>query len=143
MDSLTQHRQRKPLRYGRRGVGVVVGLAPFVVLAAPLRLGFDFGAVTQGLGLVGVGLAWLVAGLNAYLNIVRPLRYRRAHGSMEGFKNVSGLPLIGTMLALAGGLLGSSSVACLALGELALLLDTGGPFWFVVWTWRDASLWDT
>ena len=142
MDSPTHHRQRKPLRYGRRGVGVAVGLAPFAFLAASVPCGLQLGGVARGLGLVGVSLALLVAGLNAYLAAVRPLLYRRARGSMEGFKNVSGLPLVGSLLALVGGLLGGGSVTYVALGVVALLLDTGGLPWFIVWTWRDASFWD-
>jgi hypothetical protein len=61
---------------------------------------------------------------------------------MEKYRNVSGLPLIGTLLVLAGGVLGFGTLIPTILGMVAILLDTGGPFWFLITTWQDTSLWD-
>jgi hypothetical protein len=57
-------------------------------------------------------------------------------------RNVSGIPLIGTLLVVFGGIIdfGDGRTAVLGLGVLAL--DTGGSLWFLIATWREHSLWD-
>jgi hypothetical protein len=61
---------------------------------------------------------------------------------MGGYQNVSGLPGLSTVLTLLVIIVffGASGTALLALP--ILLIDTGGPIWFLIMTWRDESLWD-
>jgi len=71
------------------------------------------------------------------------MRFGRAWpGSLDAYKFVSGIPIIGTVVVVVGTLLGFGTLLCTTLGLLAVALDTGGSVWFLVATWRDASLWD-
>jgi len=54
------------------------------------------------LGLVLVGIAGLLAGINLYLLYLRPWRYRRRQGADEGYHFVSGLPIVGNLLVVGG-----------------------------------------
>ena len=40
-------------------------------------------------------MAAAVAGLNIYLSLIAPWRYKRETGSMQGYRSMSGLPAIG------------------------------------------------
>lgn len=89
-------------------------------------------------------LVWagLIAVLNFNLSFIRPWRYRKANGSMEGYRFVSGIPLIGwagilAAMALGWGAAGTSLMALALCG-----IDTGGPVWFLIMIWRDRSFWD-
>lgn len=80
---------------------------------------------------------------NLDLGYVRPWRYRRRHGSpTTGYRLVSGLPLVGTLLLVAGCVtaFGSPLVGCC--GLLAALVDPDGLTWIPVHTWEGGSLWD-
>jgi hypothetical protein len=50
--------------------------------------------------------------------------------------------MIGTVLSLVGGIVGFGALSAAFLAIGAILVDTGGSFWFLVVTWRDTSLWD-
>lgn len=110
-----------------RGLGVLVGCIPIAILVASL-LG-DGGSSTAGLVVMLIALA--IAALNSSLALRREER------------NVSGVPLIGTILVVVGGIVGFGSLACAVLGLVAYALDTGGIPWFVFATWRDDSLWSS
>ncbi|AKV02304.1 hypothetical protein AKJ09_08967 [Labilithrix luteola] len=86
--------------------------------------------------------ALLIGALNFHLSFVRGLLYRRATGSLDGYRHVSGLPMVGTLLVVIGTLLGFGSAVCAAIGLLAIGIDTGGLVWFLIATWKDSSLWD-
>ena len=87
-------------------------------------------------------LALPLAGLNLYLAIVRPALYRWRHGSLDGMRNVSGIPGMGTCLVIAGAVLGFADGWAAVAGLVALALDIGGLPWFLVLTWHDRSMWD-
>lgn len=108
-----------------RGLGVLVGVIPIAILVASL-LG-DGGTSTPGLVVMLIALA--IAALNCSLALRR------------GERTVSGVPLIGTVLVVVGGILGFGSLPCAVLGLVAYALDTGGLPWFVIATWRDDGLW--
>ena len=91
-------------------------------------------ASTTGLVLVAVGLG--LATFNFYLSFVR----RRLHPNAA---HVSIVPLVATLLLLVGTIIGFGSTTCGALGLFATVIDTGGPWWFLLATWKDKSFWDT
>jgi hypothetical protein len=113
-----------------------------VLLLASLGVGLAYPRYSGfGIGLAIVGA--LVAALNAYLSFVRPLLYAWRHGSINGMKNISGIPVLGTFFVVASGVLGFADWRVAAVGLVALVLDTGGIPWFLLMTWLDRSLWDT
>ena len=124
----------------KRTVGVLVCVA---ILALPIASGVK-AILDQNqhrpFGLAFLAGAALLGALNWSLSI-RPALYRRAHGTLDGFKYISGFPALGTVLVVVGSLLGFGSLACAVLGLLALVLDKGGIPWFVAATWRDDSFW--
>jgi hypothetical protein len=102
---------------------------------------------TEGNEHSAVGLAVMLGalalgGLNFYLSFVRAPIYRRAKGSLDGYKHVSGLPLLGSLLVVVGTVVAFGSGLCAALGLLAVAVDTGGSVWFLIATWKHSSLWD-
>lgn len=125
----------------RRAIGVVAACTPALLSAASLASALTHGNQHRPIGVVVMLLALLIALLNLCLSC-RPWLHQRANnGSLEGYKHVSGVPLIGTLLVLLGAVLGFGSAFCVAVGLLAVGLDTGGLPWFVIGTWKDASFW--
>ena len=90
------------------------------------------------LHVVLIVLALGIAGLNCYLSWVRPLLYLRRHGSRDGYRFVSGIPLIATVLAVGATLLAFGNDGIAIAGIVVQFLDTGSPLWFVYATWNDA-----
>lgn len=137
-----QHSSPHPSRnYFRRSLGLAVCLSPFGLLSGSLVFGLVRQSdMTSGLGVM-VGAA-LLGAVNFHLSFVRPFLFRRRRGSVEQYRHVSGLPLIGTLAVLAGGLLGFGAVVTALLGVAVMLVDTGGSFWFLLSTWKDSSFWD-
>jgi hypothetical protein len=128
--------------YFRRGIGILVGGSPVLLLGAS-----GVRAVTTGrhpsaaaLAMLLVGIA--IAAMNFYLSFIRPRLFYRAHGSLDAYKFVSGVPMLGTLVVVIGTVLGFGTLLCTVLGLFAVVLDTGGSVWVLVATWRDVSLWD-
>jgi hypothetical protein len=127
--------------YLRRVLGIAICLFPVFFLVVSIVVGFIWPRESAwGIGIICVAL--LFAALNLYLAVIRPLLFSWRRGSMEGFRNVSGLPLFGTLFSLFGGIVGFADWRAAALGIVATSLDLGGLPWFLVATWRDRSLWD-
>jgi len=89
-----------------------------------------------------VALALAVVALNLFTSFVRPGLYvRRNNGSLHGYRNVSGVPIVGSILATLAVLFAWGHIfvafACL----LILLTDTGGAVWLLIVLSRDASFW--
>jgi hypothetical protein len=126
----------------RRVFGLVLGCSPLLLLAASLCHGLAGHNRWRPLGLVAELIALLVGGLNFYLSFVRGRLYQRRTGSLDGYRHVSGLPMIGNLLTILGVLLGFGSIVPALMGLAAVFVDTGGTVWFVACTWRDASFWD-
>jgi hypothetical protein len=127
--------------YLRRALGVVICLAPAGVLVASLVCGLRSGdGPTTALGAAVLGV--LLGVLNLHLTFLRPLLYLLRHGSTEGLKNVSVVPLIGTLLALAAGTCAFGDPYSASAGLLTLVIDTGGLPWLPIWTWGDRGFWD-
>jgi hypothetical protein len=61
---------------------------------------------------------------------------------MDGYRHVSGFPMIGTVLLSLGAVFSFGAIGSALIGLVAFALDTGGSVWFVTATWRDRSFWD-
>lgn len=129
-------------RYARRAVGLALCCVPIFLATASLLYGARGNDHTSTRGTGVLVIALVVACVNFYLSFIRGWFHRRRTGSLDGYRFVSGIPMIGTLLVLIGSVLGFGSVACAALGLLATALDTGGSVWFLVATWRDSAFWD-
>ncbi len=93
--------------------------------------------------MVLVVLSGLVGCLNMHLLFVKPWLYRRRHGgSLEGFRFVSGLPVVGTLLQAGACFMAFGSVPVGVCALLTALIDTCGVPWIPVLTWKDSSFWD-
>lgn len=90
--------------------------------------------------LVVFGLAFVA--LNAFISFVRPTLYaRRNSGSLEGYRNVSVFPIVGSILATIAVLFAWGHIFVTSACLLILLADTGGVVWILVALSRDASFW--
>ncbi len=122
----------------------MVCLSPAILLLVSLVYGVLTGhdrASAAGHTAAVVGL--LVAFVNGlYLSLGRRFLYRWWHGGMEGYKHVSILPGIGTMLAALAAVLNFGGKYAALSGLIILVIDTGGLPWFLVATWRDRGFWD-
>jgi hypothetical protein len=127
--------------YRRRVIGVVICFAPVALVVVSLAVG-QVRPRQSGLGVALSVVGLLVGGLNMYLAAVRPAVYRWRCRSMDGYRNVSGLPGLGTLVVVAGGSIGFCDWRAAALGLLALAVDLCGLPWFLLATWRDRSFWD-
>ncbi len=119
-----------------------MAFSPLLLLLASLIAGIirsqhsSFAAVGFMIG------AATFAILNFHLSFIRPRLYFFRHGSMDGYRFVSGLPIVGTVLAILGAFFGFGAIGSAIIGIVAFALDTGGAGWFVIATWRDHSFWD-
>ena len=135
--------------YRRRAVGVIVCLALFGVPVVSLcvdQTAFEVAPIMRLISSIS-GLACTLFGLfitalNAHLAFLRPLLYRRRHGSYEGMRNISGFPAIGTFVVVIGCFLAIGHRPTAVLGLVVLTLDVGGLPWFLIATWHDRGLWD-
>jgi hypothetical protein len=126
----------------KRLIGIVICFAPVVVALWSFCYSFAHPEIPKlRLSVIG-GLAVLVVLFNLHTSFFRPSFYRWRHGSMDGFRFVSGAPLLGTIFILIESILGFGSLYTSILALLAYLLDTGGLPWFLVMTWRDEGLWE-
>lgn len=121
----------------RRGCGALAGLSPVMLLIASLVRSMTTGGRASTAAVVVMLVACSVATLNLYLSFIRG-RIKRHREK----RHVSGLPMIATALVLVGAVVGFGSAVVASIGLLTMALDTGGSVWFLVATWRDASLWD-
>ena len=123
-------------------MGLALCLSPLLLLVASLTYGL-LGQRSTAAGLGWMIAAGLVAAFNFYLSAVLPAIFYLRHGSMESYRFVSGIPLVGTLLVVVGGILGFGEVVWALVGIAVVLLDTCGSFWFLIATWKDTGMWDT
>lgn len=113
------HEENRPRRnYVRRGLGLVLCTAPTVLLAASLLYGIVGHDRVSVPGLVTELLALSLAVLNFYLSFLRGPIHRWRGRSLDGYRNVTGIPVIGTALAAVGAFLGFGSVLGATIGLL-------------------------
>lgn len=127
----------------RRGIGLLIAVTPIGLATACI-----FGPRLQLPYFPKLGLALVLSALalgcfNFYLAFIRPRLHERKGGTLENYKFVSVIPAVGTLLQMAGLVIGFSHSAIGSLGLLAALIDAGGIPWFVASTWKDGSFWDS
>jgi hypothetical protein len=91
---------------------------------------------------VALALAALIAWLNFYLCFLRFWLYKRRHGTEEGYQWASGVPAIGSFLALFVVLMCWGNLWFALTSVLLLLVDMGGLIWFFYAAWQDESFWN-
>lgn len=129
----------------RRATGAAICFSPTMLLVASLCFSPDKNRhAWSGYGVGFILAAVPFAALNFYLSFIRPHVFRLLHGSMDGFRRVSGIPIVGSILVLLGALFGFGALGLgtALLGLASVGFDTGGSVWFLIYTWRDSSLWD-
>ncbi|OQX14045.1 MAG: hypothetical protein BWK76_15305 [Desulfobulbaceae bacterium A2] len=126
----------------RRCLGVLLCSLPTVLALACAMWPRSVAAYSSRMGLVLVLMAFAIGLANIFWTFVRPWLHQRKHGSMESYRFVSGLPLVGTLLQIAGCVTAFGDTAVGLCAVLATLLDTGGLLWIPLLTWNDDSLWD-
>src|SRR5258708_1856478 len=99
-----------PKNFGRRAIGLVVCLAPPAVLTVSLIAGLAGKGTAPFAGIWFVVPAALLAVLNLYLSFVRGFLFSRRRGSPEGYRRVSGISLVGSLLVMVGGILGFGAI---------------------------------
>jgi len=124
---------------------VIVCFAPVILLVVSLLV--DLTSTRESWletsSVIGLAIgSFPVPFINFYLAFIRPWRHVRRHGSLEGLRNVSVLPVLGTLLIVFGGVTAFGDWRSAIIGLLALALDPGGVPWIPIWTWRDRSFWD-
>jgi hypothetical protein len=123
----------------RRLAVVALGAAPVALVVGSWASDGDWHRFPRlAFGLAAAAL--LVALFNFWLSFGRP-RYLRWRHPEARLRNISGIPVVGSVLAALAGLTGFGGPAAPIVALLALALDTGGLPWFVVATWRDETLW--
>ena len=123
----------------RRYVALLIALAPFGLVPwfaswAPSAVWPVGGRVVLGIGV------WLTL-TNAYLGWLRPWLHVRKGRSAGTYTNVSAVPLVGTVLLTVGQGLEPLGWPWAAGLLVLLVLDSGGPLWFVLAVWHDDSFW--
>ena len=115
---------------------------PVLVPAHLLAYGLQHHKSNTIAGLIFVLLAAFFAVSNFYLSFGRPLLFRLRHGTLEGYRFASGIPVIGNLLALIAVALAFGAIGTAVCVLVVVAFDTGGLPWFLVATWRDSSFWD-
>ena len=135
-------RINRSINYFRRTIGIILCFAPVFVLSASIAYGLAHRGALKPAGLVFVALGAIIGALNFYLSFIRPYLYWRKRNLTEPYRHISGFPVVGSLLAFAGGVVsfGSEPIALFAL--ITIILDTGSPIRFLIVTWHDSSLWD-
>ena len=95
--------------YLRRGIGVLGCGAPVLLLVASMVSVVIAGDRPDTIGSVTMVVAIAIAALNFYLSAVQRLVFRRRNGSLDGYKHISGLPGIGSLVVVAGAVVGFGS----------------------------------
>jgi len=133
---------QRPYKFKKRIFGTTAALAPLILLIVSIVFGVLKQRQSNSVGIGCMVAAFAVALINFYLSFVRPLFFRFRNGSMNNFRFISGIPIVGTILIVLGALFGFGSVGVGAIGLLPVALDTGGSGWFLIATWKDGSLWE-
>ena len=134
-----------------RLLGILLALIPFVLAwGGPLLAGAGQAAIAQRIADLPFFrvLAWcalvlggFIALLNIFLSFGRPLVLRTRGIPISEQSNVSGFPILGSLLLMVTAIPLFPRLWPCAVVTALLLLDTGGPLWFLFCTWHDDALW--
>ena len=125
----------------RRWIGTCVCLSPALLVVLSLAWGAVEEPHAPMPGLAWMGVALAVGLINVWFSFGRWWLHRARGGELSTFRRASGLPLLGTILVVLGGLVSFGSIPTAVVGVVVLAIDTGGTPWFLVMTWKDESLW--
>ena len=127
--------------YARRSLGVVIALLPFIVVTLSLLSPWHspLKSIAVGLGVVAV----IITTLNLWITLILPSIQRKKNRKNESNHSSSTFPVLGTVFALGACLVGFGHTTPSILALVTLLFDFGGLPWFIVFTWKDPSLWDS
>lgn len=132
----------KNKNWAKRLAGVALCSLPLLLAVACAVFARPVSSASAWLGLILAAAACLVGALNFNLRFVRPLLHKSRHGSLEGYRFVSGLPVVATLVQVSGCVAAFGSPTVGFLGIVSCLIDADGLSWFPVVTWKDGSLWD-
>jgi hypothetical protein len=131
---------------------IVSNVTVVAFLALPLVLVFlsgwsgFFGAASVESNVtcwVLIVLASVVAAVSLYLSFLRPFLYAKRHGNAtEGYRHVSGIPIVGSIFAALAVLVAWGQMSVAAAGLTVLLVDTGGVVWLLSALSHDRSFWE-
>jgi hypothetical protein len=125
----------------RRAIGFSLAITPFSIvlgsfISPSLAPSPD---IATTFGFIGVGIATL----NAWLSFGRPFLWKMRKGTMDGYRFISGLPIIGTIVGVFTCLTGFGEITPTLLALTIFMIDTAGLPWFTYATWKDQGFWDT
>ena len=121
--------------WNRRLFGVLICLSPVALGVGSIASGLIGYAPGNGAAVVIMAMAMCLAALNFFLSFLRPLVSKDS-------RNVSGIPVIGSMLVVGGLAWGFGLILPAVIGLIAYAIDTGGCLWILIATWKDSSFWD-
>ena len=120
-----------------RRFAIVLFLLPFGGIIISLLLNEPVKYRWYHFAILGAGL--FVTVINVYTSWIRPIIYKIRFGSYDGFKFVSGYPIIGTVIGIVALVLCGSNWLTIFAVLVIFTLDTGGLPWFIFSTWNDKS----
>lgn len=125
----------------RRIIGIIIGAIPFVIVLLCTLYKVRGAGNSIALGYSLFALGGIVGIINFYLHVLRYPIHCFRHGKDAKYQWVSGIPLLGISSVIGLTLL-PWSVWLSIFAFLFLCMDVGGIQWFVVFTWKDDSLWN-
>jgi|GEM_PF-2313441 len=135
----------------RRCIGILTVLGVFLLIWLPHLLSLFFTIKmpwwnsetrnTWNFNFFLLFLGTLGVLLNLYLHVFRPFFYKFKHGSMESYRFISGIPLFSSLAGVYSAFWLTPLIWPCLLATVLLLSDVGGVVWFLIFTWKDDSLW--
>ncbi len=110
-------------------------LCPIAVVLTSLITGL-INPVDRPFGLWFAIVGLLFGILNLYLALIRPAVYIQKHQSLDGFRYISGFPIIGTFFVVLGCIFSFAHIPTAIVGVLAILGDINGLPWVLALVWR-------
>lgn len=123
----------------KRVFGVFIVILPLVTVTLSAYI-YD-GRSMQWWSWTLIGFGLIIGAINFHLSFIRPLIHKFRYTNMDDYRFVSGIPLFGTLIAVASAWACQGNPISIVIAFIILLVDTGGLPWFVISTWKDNSLW--
>jgi len=126
----------------RRTIGILIAICPFAIVI--LLTIYDWRlhrGQSAGLGYTLLVLGGLASITNFYLQVLRYPIHCLIHGKDKEYKWESGIPLVGG-LSVLGFLFIPKAIWLSILVFVLICIDFCGLHYFVIFTWKDDSLWN-